>query len=136
MPEDIYQDNRELFELASSACEHIQRLVDSLLDVAKFTTGEMPLALSNIYLGEMIKDNAYHQSLVEWKRGVTIEAIIPDNLPPVLVDTEKLDRVLTNLLDNALKYTPDDGLVMVEADVDSDYIVISVIDQGPGIPPD
>jgi signal transduction histidine kinase len=136
MPEDVYQENRELLDLASSACERMQRLVDSLLDVAKFTTGEMPMVLTNIHLGSMLEENARRQSLVASSRGVTIEVAIPDDLPLVLVDTEKLDRVLTNLLDNALKYSPDGSQIILAADVEAGHIVVSVTDQGPGIPPD
>jgi NtrC-family two-component system sensor histidine kinase KinB len=132
----VYRDNRELLDLATSACERMQRLVDSLLDVAKFETGEMPLALTTANLGPILEENAYRQSITANKRGVMIVTAIPGDLPVVLVDTEKLERVLVNLLDNALKYAPEGSQITVAAEVASDAIVISITDQGPGIPPD
>jgi signal transduction histidine kinase len=136
LPEDVYRDNRELLDLATSACERMQRLVDSLLDVAKFETGEMPLALTTANLGPILEENAYRQSITANKRGVMIVTAIPGDLPVFLVDTEKLERVLVNLLDNALKYAPEGSQITVAAEVASDAIVISITDQGPGIPPD
>jgi signal transduction histidine kinase len=136
LPEDAYRDNRELLDLATSACERMQRLIDSLLDVAKFETGEMPLALTTAYLGPILEESAHRQSITASKREVRIVTTMPDDLPPVLIDTEKPDRILVNLLDNALKYAPDGSQITVAAEEEPDAIVVSVTDQGPGIPPD
>jgi signal transduction histidine kinase len=70
----------------------MQRLVDTLLDVAKFATGEMPLVLTSVHLGSILEKNARRQSLLASKRDVTLDVVIAGDLPPV--DVEKLDRVL------------------------------------------
>ncbi|MBN1562628.1 MAG: cyclic nucleotide-binding domain-containing protein [Anaerolineae bacterium] len=136
LPEDTYHENRELLDLALSACERMQRLVDSLLDVAKFTTGEMPMVLTDVELAPILAENAHRQSVVASNRGVVLEVVVPDDLPRVPVDAEKLDRVLTNLLDNALKYAPDNSQITIAADLDTDHVIVSITDQGPGIPAD
>ncbi len=63
--------------------------------------------------------------------------VAPDDLPTVLLDTEKIERVLANLLDNAIKYTPDNEPIILAAELaDKHRIVVSVTDAGPGIPPE
>lgn len=138
LPEDVYQENCELLELAGTACQRMQRLVDSLLDVAKFETGEMPLFLKHVDVGLVLDDIAHNQSITAQRRNVMLETYIADDLPLVLIDTEKIERVLINLIDNALKYTPDDSRIVLAAELnrEQDGIIVSVTDEGPGIPPD
>lgn len=136
LPEDVLHDNRELLDLATTGCERMQRLVDSLLDVAKLETGEMALNLSSTNLRPVVEEVAHRQSLAAKIRKIDVETAISDDLPPVLVDRDQIDRVLTNLLDNAMKYTPEQGRIILAAQADQDQIVVSVTDSGPGIPPD
>jgi signal transduction histidine kinase len=58
-----------------------------------------------------------------------------DGLPPVWADQDRIEEVLTNLLDNAIKYSPDGGLISIDAEAQDDAVIISVSDQGLGIPP-
>jgi NtrC-family two-component system sensor histidine kinase KinB len=136
LPEDILRDNRELVDLANAACERMRRLVDSLLDVAKLETGEMLITLKTADLRPVLEDAAHRQALATRMRGIEIEVAAPDDLPPVLIDAEKIERVLANLLDNAIKYSPDDEAITLAAEVDDDQqqLVVSVTDHGPGIP--
>ncbi len=134
LPEEVLADNRELLDLATSACARMQRLVDSLLDVAKLETGEMSIHLSHADLQPVIEDVVQLQSVSARPHNVTIRTEVPADLPPVLIDVEKIERVLTNLLDNALKYSPPESTITVRAERIPQAIAVSVIDQGPGIP--
>jgi signal transduction histidine kinase len=136
LPEDILRDNRELLDLANAACERMRRLVDSLLDVAKLETGEMLITLKSADLRPVLEDAAHRQALATQMRRIQIKVAAPDDLPPVLIDVEKIERVLANLLDNAIKYSPDDEVITLAAEVDDDQqqLVVSVTDRGPGIP--
>jgi signal transduction histidine kinase len=136
LPEDILRDNRELLDLATTACERMQRLVDSLLDVAKLETDEVPITVNSIDLCPILQEAAQRQGLTIRMRGIVIEVDVPDSLPAVLIDPEKIERVLANLLDNAIKYSPNDAPIVLAAKAEEDRVVVSVIDAGPGIPPD
>jgi signal transduction histidine kinase len=70
------------------------------------------------------------------KREVTLQSRVQPELPPIVTDPDRLSQVLMNLVDNAVKYGKEGGSVLVEARVDQDHLVVSVADDGPGIPPD
>jgi signal transduction histidine kinase len=134
LPEDVLADNRELLNLAITGSERMQRLVDSLLDVAKLETGEMPLALARLNLKPILVEAAHRQGITAQSRNVGIHVEVPDDLPLLLIDTEKLERVIANLLDNALKYTPNNQNITIVAEQADGVVVVSIIDAGPGIP--
>jgi len=134
LPEDVLHDNRELLDLANAACARMQRLVDSLLDVAKLETGEMQLTPGSHNLKPLLEEAVGREGLATKTRQVSIHLAVPDNLPLVLIDAEKIDRVLANLLDNAIQYTPDNADIVLAAEDHGDEIEVSIIDAGPGIP--
>jgi signal transduction histidine kinase len=135
LPEEVLRDNRELLDLANAACSRMRRLVDSLLDIAKLETGEMPISLGRANLRPILEEAVRQQTLATRMRGVRFEIAVPDDLPNVLIDPEKIERVLVNLLDNAIKYTPDDMPILLSAEVKEHQVIVSVADCGPGIPP-
>lgn len=134
LSEEVRDANQELLGLAITACERMQRLVDSLLDVAKFETGEMPVRMALTNLSPILQEVLQQQSITAQSRNITLQLAIPHDLPQVVVDREKLERVLVNLLDNALKYTPNSGKIVLAAEAYADHLIISVTDEGPGIP--
>ncbi len=136
LPPDILQANRDLLESAKSATNRMQRMVDALLDIAKMEAGESRLSLSWVKLQHLAEQAVSRVSPILTKRQVAIEALVPSDLPPVMADEEKIDRVLGNLVDNAMKYTTKaGGKIQVVAELQADQVVVSVTDTGPGIPP-
>jgi len=70
------------------------------------------------------------------KRGLTVEPLIPQTLPSVMGDEESLLRVFTNVIGNAVKYTPSGGKITIKASAEEYYVLVSIADTGIGIPPD
>jgi signal transduction histidine kinase len=134
LPEDVKAENRELLTLANSASARMQRLVDSLLDVAKLETGEVVLKFAEADLLSLLKEAGQREGLAITTQKIHLTYNFPDDLPPVFMDVDKIDRVIANLLDNALKYTPAGGSIAIEVAVDSDFVAVSITDSGPGIP--
>ncbi|MCK5314305.1 MAG: GAF domain-containing protein [Anaerolineales bacterium] len=137
--EDGKQENiDELMRLALIGTERMLRLINNLLDVSRLEDGQMVVAPSWISIEPILK-NAVNHVLPEAKRvDIVIETSTEEEIPPIYVDQAHLERILNNLLDNAIKFTPDGGHVKISAMLDPDFtpasIVFGVSDTGPGIP--
>jgi signal transduction histidine kinase len=136
LPEAILQENHELFELINNTCARMQRLVDSLLDISRMEAGETELALEPAHLPQLIQSAVIRVSPVLQSRGIASQVFMPAHLPRILIDIDKIDRVLINLLDNAIKFTPSGGLISVKAEAQGAHIAVSINDNGCGIPPE
>jgi signal transduction histidine kinase len=135
LPEEVWQSNRELLEIAQSGCERMQLLIETLLDVARIESGEAHLELSATSLPGLVE--GVTRRMTSFTRdNVKLQLSFPPTLPTVMVDQNLLDRVLTNLIDNAVKHTPLGGLVTVMAEALEGEMLVSVTDSGPGIPPE
>ncbi|MEW5871920.1 MAG: ATP-binding protein [Chloroflexota bacterium] len=135
LPVEILQANQDLLEIARTSTARMQRLVDSLLEVSRLETGEVQFYLAPLNLTPLIEDTVQRVSVLE-RKGICISTQLPPELPPVLADRERIERVLANLMDNALKYTPDNGSITCAAQVDGEFVQVSLVDTGPGIPPE
>lgn len=97
--------------------------------------GESPLILGEFDLNGSLGDIAARAAIINQK-GVDVQKKVAPNLPLVVADREKIERVITNLVDNALKYVPEKGCVILAAQIVDDFVQVSVTDNGPGIPPE
>ncbi len=107
--------------------------VSDLLDVAKLEAGRMDLDRSRLDLVELVGRTVSLFEIVARERRVELSLATPDSLPFV-ADSQKLERVLLNLLSNAMKFVPDGGRVRVGLGVEGNGVVLSVEDDGPGVP--
>lgn len=125
-----------VLETMRRATRRMQRLVDTLLDLARLEEGRLELCLQPLKLDPLIDGLLNEQRPLAESRDMTLEHRLPADLPPVLADHHTLQRLLANLLDNALKFTPAGGRVWIEARLLGETVQIDVIDTGPGIPPE
>lgn len=134
LPERVIEENRQLLEIAQANCERMSRLVDSLLDMSRMESGEIKPVLADADMGEIIRGTVAH-FFIPPDRNIDFDVEIAVDLPLVQVDKDKIERVVANLLDNALKFTPDGGKIRVRVDAQQSFVLVSVCDSGPGIPP-
>lgn len=135
LPEDVLSANKELLDIARLAHSRMQDLVDSLLDVSKLATGDLTLDLAPINLKQLIDEVVAMASFAIDQHSIVFQTNFASDLPVVELDEDRIRRVLTNLIDNAVKYTPKDGLVKVDVESEDEQLRITVTDSGPGIPP-
>jgi len=109
-------------------------LIENLLDVNRLEAGEMPLRLAEANL-QQIASLAYERlAHLAMDADIGFDIRAPEGLPPIIVDAEKIGRVLANLLDNAVRYTPTDGTIIVHIVPGPGVQEVIVEDSGPGVP--
>jgi signal transduction histidine kinase len=116
------------------ASQRMERLVDTLLDIARFEEGSLELHLRSLDLRALIEEAIMEERHLAETKGVALEANLPSELPGVSADRDILLRVLINLVDNALKFTHTEGRVWVEVHPGAGVMQVDVVDTGPGIP--
>ncbi len=109
-------------------------MIQDLVDSARMESGQLQLQTMPLQLNEYLADLCVRARLGFAMQRVDLQ--LPDELPPVCADPNRLERILMNLISNALKYSPAESRVVVDAKAVGHEVVISVIDQGIGIPPD
>jgi len=116
--------------------EDLTLMVEALLELSRAESGQVPIRLVPVSVSEVL-DPAIERLRPQAERGqLTLLANIPAGLPPILADPEQLHVVVTNLIQNAIKFTPAGGQIRVEATRAGDAVSISVSDTGIGIPAD
>lgn len=111
----------------------MEGMIEDLVDTARIETGQVFLKKESIHLEPFVWSLLHRsQAGIDMNRLITQ---IPQNLPPVSVDPDRLERILLNLLNNALKFSPADSKVVIQAHEVSGEIKISVTDQGKGLTP-
>jgi two-component system phosphate regulon sensor histidine kinase PhoR len=132
-------DTAHYLEVITRETERLNALVDDLLAVARAEAGELKLTASPVSAVQVIHHvREALGPIARRQRGVTLVERLPETgLPPILADPDRLVQVLMNLVRNAVTYTPEGGLVSVEARADGpDAVALSVADTGIGIPPE
>ncbi len=115
------------------ATDRLAALIDDLLDVAHLRTGRLPLALRPVDLVALV--GAAVAQARERAEGHRLTLAAPADLPPLLADPGRVEQVLTNVLDNALKYSPGGGAVAVTVAAAGAGATVAVRDAGIGLPP-
>jgi len=127
-----------VIETMRRSTQRMQRLVDTLLSIARLEAGKMTLQLVPLDPVSLIEDAIADQRPLAEDKDLGLSGRLPAKLPKLSADREIVRRVLVNLLDNAIKYTPRGGEILVEArqEPEKQHVRIEVIDTGPGIPPE
>jgi two-component system sensor histidine kinase BaeS len=113
----------------------LSRLVDDLFELARIDAGALTLEVRDAPLGELVSDCVRSLQAEARARNVRLEAHLDPADPPVRIAPEKVERVLVNLLFNAIRHTPRNGAVSVVVQPNSDHVVVAVEDTGNGLSP-
>ena len=122
-------------ESASRELEHLSRLVDDLFELARIDAGALNLQLEEASLHDLISDTLSSFQPQAEKLGVHLIGEVSGAIDPVLINPPRLQRVLHNLISNALRHTPPDGTVALRAEPNGKQVRVEVADTGEGIAP-
>ncbi len=131
---------RQLVDYSQRGVDRLLSLVSDILDIARLESGNMPIRPAQIDVCKLLHGTAEQMAPLARQSNIDIHVTAPDELPMVNLDAALIGRVLSNLLDNALKFTPKGGRVDLWSSSgpigSKDQLWIGVSDTGPGIPED
>ncbi|MDQ8173004.1 MAG: ATP-binding protein [Gemmatimonadota bacterium] len=127
---------REEVEAIRGAARQADGLIQDLQDVSRISAGRLRVERRRVSLSEMVKESADIFEPVMEDAVLRFVRRIDDDLPPVLADRQRLQQVLSNLLGNAVRFTPHGGEIVLSAQVHGDAIRVAVRDTGPGLSAD
>jgi signal transduction histidine kinase len=125
---------RRMLMTAREECERLQTTVDQVLDLARIQSGQMEVARRRIGAVALVGAAIAGVERVAHEREVRLESELPDSLPELDVDAERLQLALGNLILNAVRYSETGSVVRVRATPSEDRIHFSVLDRGRGVP--
>jgi signal transduction histidine kinase len=128
----VDQPDRATFETMLSQVERLGRLVQQLLDLSRLEAGVVPLEREPFQIAPLVTHAVREQQLHGPEVNVAVDVEPPDLTADG--DPERVHQVIANLLENAVRYTPQGGKVEVRARRNDDRVTIEVVDEGPGIP--
>jgi signal transduction histidine kinase len=123
-------------DILRRALEEMHLLIDDLMDIARIQSGTFAIDLEGGPLSAVVTPVVDQLRLVAEARQQVLVVDLPDTLPRVRIDRPRLRRVIANLVGNAIKFTGERGRIGVSARQHRNTVVVSVSDNGPGIPPD
>ncbi len=134
MADGVYPLDRENVLLALSQVRTLARMVEDLRLLALSDAGELHLYIRPLDLRAFLCRFLEGYRSKAREKGITLHLELPDSLPPVQADRDRLSQILGNLVSNALRYVHRGGKVVIRARVVGDEVHIAVSDDGPGIP--
>jgi signal transduction histidine kinase len=123
--------------ILSDETDRVSGLIGDLFELSRLDARELELDLSPVALCDVIERVVTTYKRLAWEqRRIVVEACLPDALPPVQADVQRAEQVLVNLVANALRFTPEGGIVTIEAEARPQAVEVRVSDTGIGIPPE
>jgi signal transduction histidine kinase len=124
-----------VLDVSLESATNLLNLVDSLLEIARLETRRMPINQTPSDLHVIVDEAQRTLKTALTEADITLAVVIPEDLPHVNVDADKIRRVIINLLDNAVRYTPNGSRIRISAEHKQDKVHVSIADSGPGIDP-
>jgi PAS domain S-box-containing protein len=129
-PAEVHEYSGYIFQEA----ERVNRLITDMLDLDRREAGKMQMQMVPMDLNAMVEGVAVRSAVVSDEHSIKTQ--LEDKLPQVLGDSDRLVQVLTNLVSNAIKYSPQGGEILITTHVAKGTVYVSVRDHGVGVPPE
>ncbi len=132
-PERTQEEYRESLRILGEEARRLKHIVEDLFTLARADAGQHPLALSDFYLDELVLECCRSVRTLASAKQIVVRCEAEGELP-IRADEMLVRRMLLNLLDNAIKYTPAGGTICTRCGVEDGWYCLSIEDSGPGIP--
>jgi signal transduction histidine kinase len=141
---EINENQAKFLSMAERNINRLTNILNDLLNLSRIESGKIELKFENLELRQLIELTASSLRPQADGKSIQIEVEVPEQIPAVYGDPEKIEQILTNLIGNSIKFTPDGGKILITAEPLSkdkkggvgDMVAVSVKDTGIGIPPE
>jgi signal transduction histidine kinase len=135
MSKSIPDEEREQFDVIDVSASRMRRLIDDLLDVTRLEGGKrLPVEPAAVDVEELLSETHELFKAQAASASITLQYHVEDGVPPVFADRHRVLQALSNLVGNALKFTPPGGVISYSAEARPGEVLFTVTDTGPGIP--
>ena len=133
--ESISSEDREQLDILGHSASRMRRLIEDLLDVTRLEGGKrLPIEPAPLDVEPLLEETYELFKAQAAKSSITLQYATGGKVPPVYADRHRVLQILSNLVGNAMKFTPKGGVVSFRADAQDDHVLFTVADSGPGIP--
>ena len=121
------------FDIINNNTDRLQNLVDQLLELSKIESGKVHLSLKQGGIIQFIRSIIFSFESLAERENISLNSSFPQEVNQAFFDKDKLEKILTNVLSNAFKYTSENGSVTVDVDRKKNHLILEVMDTGKGI---
>jgi len=132
----VLDPTRENFEIVREEAERLEHLINDLRTLSLADAGELSIALQTIEPERLINEVVTPYQYQTQRKNITLHVDVAAPLSTLEVDPGRITQVLTNILDNAMRHTPENGQIVLSARQTDDWIEFAIQDSGPGVPQD
>jgi len=132
----VNEKAKKFLRIMERNSNRLARFIDDLLDMAKIERGKMEIKKESLGILPIVSETVELMKPQADEKDIEIAINIPNNLPLVLIDGDRTRQIITNLLSNSIKFTPEKGKISIKIQDDKKYLQVSLSDTGIGIPPD
>jgi len=131
---EITKKQKKALSVVLRNTNRLNKLVQDILDVSRLESGTMKFITEETDIGKMIKETIETMQSFTNNKQIKINTIFKDNIPCLLIDSERIKQVIVNLLNNAIKFSPCKSEINIYIEKEEDYVLFKVQDFGRGIP--
>lgn len=131
---DISEEAREDLTIVSDGIGRLTRLIDNFLDLSRIESHNIKFEIVRTSIDQIVEDALEEVSTLIIMHRHTVRRDLEEGLPDIYVDHDRMIQTFVNLLSNAIKYTPDGGIILLKAKREGKNVVVSIADNGYGIP--
>ena len=129
----VTDKQQEILQRASEKILNLNNLVTELLDLSRIESGLIAHEKEQVVIGQLLTDQKNFHSPYAQEKKITIQLNCPSDLPSILANRQNMEEVFSNLITNAIKYSPAGGAITINAAKENEYLKIQVADTGYGI---
>jgi signal transduction histidine kinase len=131
----LTEEKREhFFDRIKVVSKRMVDLINDLLDISAIESGQVTLEKEKLDLEKLLEESFASHKITAKKKSIDLKADFADKLPTVYADSRRINQVVDNFITNAVKFSPPNTEITLKASEEKDYVRVSVIDQGQGIP--